>query len=142
MANEIIHPIRKDYLNGMTYKAISVKYQIDVRTAKRYVQLNLPLSDLEQRPFSSVLDPYKPQIDQWLSKEKTYASTIYDWLLSEGCNCGYTIVNKYVQEKIREYENMGFYSQSDKKVRHLPENISVLNKSMEEKNYVNSRKRR
>lgn len=141
MANEIIHTIRQDYLNGMTYKAISIKYGVDVRTAKRYVQLNLPLSDLEQRPFSSVLDPYKPQIDQWLSKEKIYASTIYDWLVSKGCNCGYTIVNKYVQDKIREYENMGFYNQSDKKIRHLPIVKSILDKSMEEKNYVNSSKR-
>ena len=141
MSNEIINPIRQDYLNGMTYNAISVKYQIDVRTAKRYVQLNLPLSDLEQKPFSSVLDSYKPQIDQWLSTEKTYASTIYDWLLSNGCKCGYTIVNKYVQEKIQEYENMGCYNPSSKKVRHLPVQSSVLNKSMEEKNYVISRKR-
>ena len=70
MINENMQTIRQDYLNGLTYKAISMKYKIDVRTAKRYVQLNLPLSDLEQRPFSSVLDPYKSKIDNWLAKEK------------------------------------------------------------------------
>ncbi len=140
MSNEKTQSIRQDYLKGMTYKAISLKYQIDVRTAKRYVQLNLPLSDLEKRPFSSVLDPYKKQIDLWLSVEKTYASTVYDWLVSQGCNCGYTIVNKYVQEKIREYEEAGFYSQEDKKVRHVQLNKSIFDKSKEEKNYVNSRK--
>lgn len=70
MSNEKTQPIRQDYLNGMTYKAISLKYQIDVRTAKRYVQLNLPLSDLEQRPFSSVLDPYKKQIDYGFLRKK------------------------------------------------------------------------
>ncbi|MDF2989389.1 MAG: Integrase catalytic region [Eubacterium sp.] len=139
MSNEKTHPIRQDYLNGMTYKAVSLKYQIDVRTAKRYVQLNLPLSNLEQRPFNSVLDPYKQQIDLWLSAEKIYASTVFDWLVSEGCTCGYTIVNKYVQEKIREYEEAGYYRQEDKKVRHVQLNKSIFDKSKEEKNYVNSR---
>lgn len=142
MSKEMIQPIRQDYLDGMTYKAIAIKYQIDERTAKRYVQLNLPLSELEQRPFTSILDPYKPQIDVWLTTEKIYASTIYDWLISEGCNCGYTIVNKYVQEKIREHEDRGLYPQSYKKVRKIQENKSVLMKSKEEKNHVNSRKER
>ena len=141
MSKEMIQPIRQDYLDGMTYKAIAIKYQIDVRTAKRYVQLNLPLSELEQRPFTSILDPYKPKIDVWLTKEKIYASTIYDWLIAEGCDCGYTIVNKYVQEKIREFEDRGFYHQAYKKVRKIQENKSVLMKSKEEKNHVNSRKR-
>ena len=141
MSKEMIQPIRQDYLGGMTYKAIAIKYQIDVRTAKRYAQLNLPLSELEQRPFTSILDPYKPKIDVWLSKEKIYASTIFDWLISEGCDCGYTLVNKYVQEKIREFEDKGFYRQSDKKVRKIQESKSVLTKSMEEINHVNSRKK-
>lgn len=84
MSYEKTQPIRQDCLNGMTYKAISLKYQIDARTAKRYVQLNQPLSDLEKRPFSSILDPYKKQIDLWLAVEKIYASTIYDCLVSKG----------------------------------------------------------
>lgn len=141
MSKEMIQPIRQEYLGGMTYKAIAIKYQIDVRTAKRYAQLNLPLSELEQRPFTSILDPYKLKINVWLSKEKIYASTIFDWLISEGCDCGYTLVNNYVQEKIREFEDKGFYRQSDKKVRKIQESKSVLTKSMEEINHVNSRKK-
>lgn len=141
MSEEKVQAIRQDYINGLSYKAISIKYQIDARTAKRYVQQNLPLSELEQRPFSSVLDPYKPKIDAWLSQNKVYSTTIYDWLLSTGCRCGYTIVNNYVQKKIRENEDKGIYSIYEKKVRHIPENKSITNKSKEEKNHVNSLKK-
>ena len=39
-----VNQIRRDYLDGMTYKDIAGKYYIDQRTAKRYVEKNLPLS--------------------------------------------------------------------------------------------------
>ncbi len=64
MSKEIVQPIRQDFLNGMSYTAIASKYSIDPRTAKRYVINNLPLEELDKRPFSSVLDPFKDQIDR------------------------------------------------------------------------------
>ena len=63
--------IRLDYLGGMTYRAIAEKYQIDQRTARRYVQNNLPLSEYEHRTYPSALDPYKPLIRKWLENAWT-----------------------------------------------------------------------
>ena len=105
----IVHPIRQDYLAGMSYVSIGQKYGIDPRTAKRYALNNLPLENLEQRPFSSVLDPYKSMIDQWLLNGRIFATIVHDRLVEEGCMCGYTIVNNYVQKKICEYEKSGVY---------------------------------
>jgi len=96
------HEIKKDHLNGMSYAAIGRKYSIDQRTARRYVLLNLPLSDYEKRPFESKLDPYKETIDEWLSRGSAYAATIHRRLAEEGCECGYTIVNDYVRQRLRE----------------------------------------
>ena len=109
MINEVIHPIRQDYLSGMSFIAIGEKYMIDQRTAKRYATNNLPLEHLDNRPFSSVLDPYKESIDRWLLKERIFATTIHDRLIEQGCKCGYTIVNDYVRKKIDEYEKAGVY---------------------------------
>ena len=109
----IVHPIRQDYLSGMSYVAIGDKYGIDPRTAKRYALNNLPLEDLEQRPFSSVLDPYKAMIDQWLLNGRIFATTIHDRLIEQGCLCGYTIVNNYVKKKISEYEKAGVYKRHE-----------------------------
>lgn len=97
--------IRSDYLNGMTYKAIAEKYQIDQRTAKRYVEQNLPLSQLEHRPYTSILDPYEPMIRSMLADGPVFAKTIYRKLREAGYPGGYTIVNRRVQQIIREKEN-------------------------------------
>ena len=104
-----IHPIRQDYLSGMSFIAIGEKYGIDPRTAKRYALNNLPLDYLEIKPFPSVLDPYKDMIDQWLLNGRIFATTIHDRLIEQGCMCGYTIVNDYVRKKIDEYEKTGVY---------------------------------
>lgn len=105
----IVHPIRRDYLNGMSFASIGEKYMIDPRTAKRYALSNLPLEHLENRPFSSVLDPYKADIDRWLLNGRIFATIIHDRLIDQGCKCGYTIVNDYVRKKIDEYEKAGIY---------------------------------
>lgn len=112
-----VHPIRQDYLSGMSYASLGQKYGVDPRTAKRYAQNNLPLEDLEQRPFSSVLDPYKAMIDQWLLNGRIFATIIHDRLIEQGCECGYTIVNDYVQKKICEYEKAGIYKLNEHNVR-------------------------
>ena len=104
-----IHPIRHDYLAGMSFSAIAEKYLIDPRTAKRYALNNLPLEHLESRPFSSVLDPYKSLIDDWLANGRIFATIIHDRLIELGCMCSYTTVNDYVRKKTDEYERSGMY---------------------------------
>jgi hypothetical protein len=64
----------------------------------------------EKRVYSSVLDSFKPQIDAWLLNGPMFATVIRDYLVEQGCECGYTIVNDYVREKIREYEDAGIYT--------------------------------
>ena len=93
----------------MSFSAIGVKYSIDPRTAKRYALNNLPLEHLENRPFSSVLDPYKCLIDNWLVNGRIFATLIHDRLIELGCLCSYTTVNDYVRKKIDEYEKSGIY---------------------------------
>lgn len=117
MSNELIQPIRQDFLNGMSFTAIGKKYSIDPRTAKRFVVNNLPLEELDKRPFSSVLDPYKDQIDLWLLNGPIFSRTIHDRLIECGCKCGYTIVNDYVRHKILEYEKSGIYKPYNSKSR-------------------------
>lgn len=51
MSKKIIQPIRQDFLNGMSFTAIRKKYSIDSRTAKGYAINNLPLEELDKRPF-------------------------------------------------------------------------------------------
>jgi hypothetical protein len=104
-----IHPIRHDYLSGMSFSAIGEKYMIDPRTAKRYALNNLPLEHLESRPFSSVLDPYKDLIASWLANGRIFATTIRDRLIELGCMCSYTTVNDYVRKIVEEYERSGIY---------------------------------
>jgi hypothetical protein len=114
----------------MSFVALGRKYSIDPRTAKRYALNNLPLEELEKRPFVSVLDPYKKQIDIWLLNGPIFASTIFDRLTELGCQCGYTIVNDYVRKKIREYERNGNYRPYVHKSR---DKKALLEKIAEEK---------
>ena len=75
--------IRLDYLGGMTYRAIAEKYRIDPRTARRYVQNNLPLSEYEHRTYPSALDPYKPLIRKWLEEPgRAVLSVVHDLSLA------------------------------------------------------------
>jgi len=115
--SETLHQIRQDYLAGMSFAAIGEKYAIDPRTAKRYALNNLPLDHLDNRPFPSVLDPYKSLIDQWLLNGRIFATLIHDRLVEQGCECSYTIVNDYVRKKIAEYEKKGIYKPRVHKVK-------------------------
>ena len=130
---EIAHPIRQDWLSGMSFVAIGKKYFIDQRTAKRYALSNLPLEYLDSRPFSSVLDPYKASIDEWLLNDRLFATVIHDRLIEQGCRCGYTVVNDYVRMKIDEYQKAGVY-QKDAQVKR--DRTSQQEKIMIEKQRV------
>ena len=128
--NETLHPIRQDYLAGMSFTAIGEKYAIDPRTAKRYALNNLPLEHLDCRPFSSILDPYKSLIDQWLLNGRIFATLIHDRLVERGCKCSYTIVNDYVRIKIAEYEKTGIYKP---RLHKTKDRTSLKNKILIEK---------
>ncbi len=130
MTNNIIHPIKQDFLNGMSYTSIGMKYSIDQRTAKRYVKNNLSLEELYKRPFTSVLDPYKDLINCWLLNGPIFSRTIHDRLIECGCKCGYTIVNDYVRLKMLEYEKSGIYKVYKSKPR---DKKNRLEKVLEEK---------
>jgi len=85
---------------------------------------------LDKRPFSSVLDPYKDQIDRWLLNGPIFSQTIHDRLIEYGCKCGYTIVNDYVRQKMLEYEKSGIYKAYKSKPR---DKKNRLEKVLEEK---------
>ena len=124
MPDKSLNPIRSDYLFGMSYASIGEKYGIDPRTAKRYALNNYPSEYLEQRPFPSVIDQYKPIINIWLRNGKLPSTVIHDRLLEIGCVCGYTIVNDYVQKIIREYEKTGD-CQIDVQSKHLNKDFKL-----------------
>ena len=135
--------IRSDYLNGMTYKAIAEKYQIDQRTAKRYVEQNLPLSQLDHRPYASILDPYEPMIRSMLADGPVFAKTVYLKLREAGYPGGYTIVNRRVRQIIQENESAGLYPpyspRSGKLASADTEIPSIADRIREENDYVRSR---
>ena len=133
--------LRRDYLRGMSYQAIAEKYRIDKRTAKRYVDKNLPFAEYEHRPYHSNLDPYKPAIDNWLSREPIFASTIHEWLVSRGYSGSYSIVNRYVQKVILANEARGVYPPHTRKSRQAPEHIIIQEKISEEYTHVRNQYR-
>jgi len=98
----VIQPIRRDRLSGMSYVDIARKYLIDPRTAKRYAENNLPLSELKKRSFPSVLDPYHDFIQMWMRKERLSAATIHRKLRKMGLTCSYETVNDYVRKRFAE----------------------------------------
>ena len=81
--SSIIHPIRLDRLSGMRYTQIARKYRIDPRTAKRYAEKNLPLDELEHRPFPSVLDrisqPYSAGWRWSHCRPEPYGTDFWPW---------------------------------------------------------------
>lgn len=137
---EHVEPIRQDYLNGMTYKSIAEKYKIDQRTAKRYVERNLPLSQLEQRPYTSLLDPYESVIRSMLVSGPVFAKTIFSTLREMGYTGGYTILNRRVQQIIRDNEASGLYPPNCRRTRNIPsENKKLTQKIKEEQVYASDR---
>lgn len=136
--------IRQDWLDGMSYKAIADKYQIDQRTAKRYVQGNLPLEDLEHRPYTSILDDFEPLIRAALHEHPVSAKAIYRMLRAEGFQGGYTIVVRRVGQIIEENELNGKYPQttSRTRTRTLPTKETLLHRIREEERHAASRTRK
>lgn len=111
--------IRSEWLSGMTYTDIALKYGIDQRTAKRYVIYNLPLSQLGKRPFTSLLDPYDPLIRSMLADHPLSAKAVFDAIKEQGYPGGYTMVVRRVREVIAEYEASGHYPPDLPRTRHI-----------------------
>lgn len=134
--------IRQDWLGGMSYKAIADKYRIDQRTARRYVQGNLPLENLNHRPFTSILDEYEPLIRAALYDHPVSARAVYRMLCEEGYQGGYTIVVRRVRRIIEENELSGRYPQSASRARCLPDRETLLHRIREEEKHAASRTRK
>ena len=92
--------LRAEHMKGMTYKAIAEKYFIDQRTAKRYVELNLPLSELYSRTYVSILDPYKSYIDIWVTKGNRQFRQLYEDLKARGYTGSYHLMYRYARKAI------------------------------------------
>ena len=135
-----IEQIRRDYLDGMTYKDIAKKYYIDQRTAKRYAENNLPLSELFHRSYSSILDPYEPFLRSILKEGPVFAKTIYMTIKDMGYTGGYTLVNRRVQQIIRENEAAGLYPPDSPRTRTITtKQLAITKRISEEEDYVASR---
>lgn len=104
--NDAPEQLRREHMMGMTFKAIAEKHYMDQRTAKRYVEMNLPLSELEHRSYTSKLDPYKPFIDDEIQKEGWKYKPLYDSLKENGYTGSYHLLYRYVRKRIIELEEI------------------------------------
>lgn len=95
---EELMDIRALHRQGRTYAEIGRELGRDWRTVKRYVEEGAqPVYRRRRRP--SILDPYKPLIDQWLAREpRLQAKRIHQDLERDygfgGC---YQVVRRYVE---------------------------------------------
>jgi len=104
--NDEPQQLRREHMMGMTFKAIAEKHYMDQRTAKRYVEMNLPLSELEHRSYTSKLDPYKPVIDKEIQKDGWKYKSLYDSLKENGYTGSYHLLYRFVRRRILELEEM------------------------------------
>ena len=100
---------------GMNLSEIAEETGFDWKTVKKYVDkedFNVPPPQPKNQPGVSKLDPYKPQIDEWLEedqyaprKQRHTAVRIFERLRDEkgydGCR---TLVIVYVGKKKKEMQ--------------------------------------
>lgn len=91
-----IRQLRLEWLQGMSYTDIARKYQVDPRTAKRYVMLNLPISELGKRNKSK-LDVWRREIELKLNENMSVAQICRE-LNAQGVCCAYTTINDYINK--------------------------------------------
>ena len=91
--------IRSDRLKGMSYTAISRKYHIDPRTAKKYAESDTRPKYVLSEAKASKLDPYKEQITVWLEEAPYSAERILEKIRENGFTGGHSIVREYVRNK-------------------------------------------
>lgn len=114
-----VNSIRDKALKGTSFRQIAKEENVDWKTVKKYVHQNdfspqLPTSDRR----SSMLDPYKDRISQWLledrerwHKQRHTAKRIFDRLQEEHDYTGsYSTVRRYVREakdQLKEQKEYG-----------------------------------
>lgn len=96
-----VEQLRAEWMQGMSFTQIACKYQVDPRTAKRYVVMNLSISELGRRNKSR-LDMYRGAIEDWLREEGITVAQIHRRLNAQGVKCAYTTVHDYVDKIRRE----------------------------------------
>ena len=92
------------YSDKRSVRWIARKYGINRATVRRIVQRKVVLTErAERRPYSSILDPYKTEIDRVLALEDLYTgSAILNRLRELGYSGGITVVRDYLRQKRKE----------------------------------------
>lgn len=101
-----INSIKEAYAKGYCYAEIARKTGVDVKTVKKYVLQEdfSPKAPIKSKR-GSILDPFKPTIDQWLKddkkrwyKQRHTARRVFDRLQDElGYKGSYPTVQRYVK---------------------------------------------
>ncbi|MEW5815608.1 MAG: IS21 family transposase, partial [Spirochaetota bacterium] len=105
-----IDQIKELQRQGLGAKAIAAQMRIDRKTVAKYMaQEDFTSACVVPLPVVSKLDPWKPQIDQWLEedrrrryKQRHPARRIHQRLTEEqgeAYTCSYPLVQRYVQAK-------------------------------------------
>ena len=115
-----IDQIKELQRQGYGAKEISARLRIDRKTTTKYMQredFNAAVASNRQAP--SRLDPWKPQIDQWLEedrrtrfKQRHTAKRIHDRLLEEhpdDYDCSYPLVQRYLKRRKAESKEPAGY---------------------------------
>ncbi len=115
-----VDQIKELQRQGYGPKEIAARLGIDRKTSARYMlKDDYSLSTMERKQAPSKLDPWKPQIEQWLEedrrmrfKQRHTAKRIHHRLLQEHPNeydCSYPLVQRYLkQRKAQRKESLGF----------------------------------
>lgn len=104
--------IREAYAKGYTKSEICRMLGFDIKTVTKYIQQD----DFSPKPpikrkRSSILDPYRDLIDQWLmedgtrsTKKEHTAQRIYERLkIDHGYEGSYPTVQRYVRQWLNEH---------------------------------------
>jgi transposase len=115
-----IDQIKELQRQGYGAKEIAARLSIDRKTTAKYMQReDFNAVVVTSRATSSRLDPWKPQIDQWLEedrrtrfKQRHTAKRIHDRLLEEhleAYDCSYPLVQRYLKKRKTESKEPSGY---------------------------------
>ncbi len=94
---------------GLTQRAIARKLGVSRNTVKKYIDdPELILAPAEPRRRRSLLDPFKDNIDAWLSEDDYTATWIYDRLVNMGFTGSYEIVKRRVAQLKGQHQKVAY----------------------------------
>ena len=98
LTNEQIDTIhRLHFVEKWTARKIARHLHIGRRTVTKY--LIKPAQGPLQRRRASILDPFKPVIEEWLGQDSSVtAAVIFQRLRNQGFTGGYSIVKEHLQD--------------------------------------------